>query len=188
MYTTSSTYPSGQTMVTTDQSRSLPQTPGCSFDHAPPPVNHYDYNDDDDLNNDTDLRREKHLALADYDNDNDDDDDETSPKRFNPYHHRSQHRPSSSVYISMSAALPSLHEKPGMLALEGRDGEGEGEGEGGPAVAREGGRSSGRAESVYSNTEAIERDWAAKANSNSSASHHDSHVTLGNLKEWGANT
>ena len=77
------------------------------------------------------------------------------------------------MYISMSA-VPSLHECARPI----------GEWEGLVREERKRSVHSGRSESVYLNAEAVERG-AWKANKNSSAS-HDSHVTLGNLKEWEA--
>ena len=152
--------------VGTDQSRSLPEPPSEFFSH---PSNFYELHRDDMNGN---YRRGK------GDDNDEEEDDETAPKLISPYGTTSRCS-SSSVYISMSA-VPSLHE------WEGPEREGAGlvgEGAGRAGVTR-----IGRSESVYSNREAIEREaWKGSKNNSSSAS-HDSHVTLGNLKEWEAKT
>ena len=149
-----------------DQSRSLPEPPSEFFSHT---GNIYELHRDDMNSNN---RRGKG-------NDDDEEDDETAPKLISPYGTASRCT-SSSVYISMSA-VPSLHE------WEGPEREGAGlvgEGAGRAGVTRR-----ERSESVYSNREAIEREaWKGSKNNSSSGASHDSHVTLGNLKEWEAMT
>ena len=152
--------------VWTDQSRSLPEPPAEFISHR---SNLYDFHRDDMNGNN---RRGKG-------NDDDEEDDETAPKLISPYG-TTNRCPSSSVCISMSE-VPSLHE------WEGPEREGAGlvgEGAGRAGVTR-----TGRSESVYSNREAIERKASKGSKNNSSGgASHDSHVTLGNLKEWEAMT
>ena len=96
--------------------------------------------------------------------------DETPPKLVNSYDSSQTRDLSSSVYISMSA-IPSLHE-------EGREREGGGGGEEGKGKV-------GRSESLYSNSEVLQREVSGnKSGSHHSAVSHDSHVTMGNLKTW----